>query len=82
MRIAGGPLPRFEGINGAPNSVPGAGQVPLQPQVSGGPIRVPPLAPEKANQYAALFEESGAQDGLLSGNLCKSILSGLVLIPL
>ncbi|MCJ1244254.1 hypothetical protein MMC30_001452 [Trapelia coarctata] len=69
----GGPLPRFEGINGSPNPAPGAGQVPLQPQVSGGPIRVPPLAPEKANQYAALFEESGAQDGLLSGATAKQI---------
>ena len=35
--------------------------------MSGGPIRVPPLPAEKANQYAALFEESGAQNGLLAG---------------
>lgn len=40
---------------------------PLQPQQSGGPIRVPPLATEKVTQYSLLFEESGAQNGMLSG---------------
>lgn len=59
---AGGPLPRFEGIN-VYNNAP----VPLQPQASGGPIRVPPLAPDRASQYAALFESSGAQNGALPG---------------
>jgi epidermal growth factor receptor substrate 15 len=66
---AGGPLPRIEGINaGLPNS-PIAAQATggLQAQGTGGPIRVPPLAPEKANQYAALFQQSGAQNGTLSG---------------
>ena len=33
---------------------------------------MPPLAPDKAAQYAALFEESGAQNGLLHG---KPIIS-------
>ena len=64
---AGGPLPRFEGfpVPSIPpsNAIPG----PIQPQVSGGPIRVPPLVPDKVVQYSALFEESGAQNGLLSG---------------
>ena len=61
-----GPLPRFEGINStAPVAAPGT--APLQPQGSGGPVRVPPLMPDKANRYAALFEESGAQNGLLPG---------------
>ena len=46
-----------------PNAIP----VPIQPQASGGPIRVPPLVPEKVAQYSGLFEESGAQNGLLSG---------------
>lgn len=62
LQAAGGPLPTFAGI-----SIPQASQPPIQPQNSGGAIRVPPLSPEKANQYAALFEQSGAQDGSLSG---------------
>lgn len=32
-----------------------------------GPIRVPPLAPAKAAEYAGLFEKSGAVNGVLSG---------------
>ncbi|MCJ1314216.1 hypothetical protein MMC25_007896 [Agyrium rufum] len=72
----GGPLPRFEGINmPSSNPPPPASPTtqPLQAQSSGGPIRVPPLQPDKANQYAQLFEESGAQDGLLSGVSAKQI---------
>jgi len=46
----------------------------LQPQGSGsGPIRVPPLTPDKAAQYAALFEKSGAQNGVLPGEQAKQI---------
>lgn len=73
LHIAGGPLPKFDGINGpanAPLSVPPA---PLQPQISGGAIRVPPLAPDKVNQYTSLFENSGAQNGLLSGELAPAM---------
>jgi epidermal growth factor receptor substrate 15 len=33
-----------------------------------GPIRVPPLLPAKAAEYAGLFEKSGAINGILSGN--------------
>ncbi|MCJ1432134.1 hypothetical protein MMC27_001490 [Xylographa pallens] len=69
----GGPLPKFEGINGTPSPAPAATLGPLQPQSSGGPIRVPPLAPDKANQYAGLFEEAGAQNGLLFGGTAKQI---------
>jgi epidermal growth factor receptor substrate 15 len=32
-----------------------------------GPIRVPPLVPAKAAEYAGLFEKSGAVNGVLSG---------------
>ena len=65
--VAGGPLPRFEGINGSSNTSSNTQPGPLQSQNSGGPIRVPPLAADKINQYAALFDESGAQNGLLAG---------------
>ncbi|GAB7366027.1 hypothetical protein MBLNU230_g7350t1 [Neophaeotheca triangularis] len=78
------PIPKFEGLQ-----IPGANdrQTPaaasptgngfpanaLQPQHSGGPIRVPPLDPQKASQYSGLFERSGAQNGVLDGATAKSI---------
>lgn len=68
--IAGGPLPKFDGITaptGPPQAQAQAQAQPLQAQNS-GPIRVPPLTPDKVAQYSSLFEESGAQDGMLSGN--------------
>ena len=65
--LAGGPLPRFEGIPGLSYPPPNATPSTLQPQTSGGPIRVPPLTLDKVAQYSALFDESGAQNGLLSG---------------
>ncbi|KAL2349903.1 hypothetical protein BJ546DRAFT_564913 [Cryomyces antarcticus] len=70
-----GPLPKFESLNlptGAPAPVappPAA----LQPQASGGPIRVPPLTPDKVAEYSALFEKSGAQNGILPGETAKQI---------
>jgi epidermal growth factor receptor substrate 15 len=70
-----GPLPRFDG--GFPGTVapppPGPPPGALQPQVSGGPIRVPPLTPDKVNQYATLFDKSGAQNGVLPGEQAKQI---------
>ncbi|KAF2767515.1 hypothetical protein EJ03DRAFT_147005 [Teratosphaeria nubilosa] len=75
------PIPKFEGLQ-----IPGANVVPvsptaggfpanaLQPQLSGqGPIRVPPLDAQKAQQYSGLFERSGAQGGMLDGVTAKSI---------
>ncbi|KAI4260776.1 MAG: hypothetical protein L6R42_003904 [Xanthoria sp. 1 TBL-2021] len=68
----GGPLPRFDGIP-LPTAPQGnAGPQPLQPQNS-GPIRVPPLTQEKVAQFSSLFEESGAQGGVLSGDVAKQI---------
>lgn len=65
--IAGGPLPKFDGIT----ALPGPAQVPVQAQPlqaqNSGPIRVPPLTPDKVGQYSSLFEESGAHNGILSG---------------
>ena len=76
----GGPLPKFDGIAApsTPSSPSGNFAGPLRPQNSGGgaaagPIRVPPLTPEKVNQYSSLFEESGAQNGMLSGDTAKQI---------
>ncbi len=46
----------------------------IQPQLSGnGPIRVPPLVPAKASEYAGLFEKSGAVNGVLSGNTSSNL---------
>ncbi|KAJ9641942.1 hypothetical protein H2199_005157 [Coniosporium tulheliwenetii] len=71
---AAGPLPKFEGLNVPPStpvpSLPG----PIQPQLSGGgPIRVPPLTPDKVAEYSALFGRLGAQNGVLSGETAKNI---------
>ncbi|KAF2491655.1 hypothetical protein BU16DRAFT_125050 [Lophium mytilinum] len=72
-----GPLPKFDGLTlpTLPNP-PAAFPAPpagIQPQMSGGPIRVPPLPPVKAAEYAALFEQSGAQGGILPGETAKNI---------
>ncbi|KAF4537261.1 UBS TS-N domain-containing protein [Lasiodiplodia theobromae] len=63
-----GPLPKFDNSPPSGPAAPG----PIQPQMS-GPIRVPPLAPERAAQYAALFEKSGAVNGVLPGETAKNI---------
>ncbi|KAI9823705.1 MAG: hypothetical protein M1819_001149 [Sarea resinae] len=69
-----GPLPKFEGLNINPTvPTPGPPAPGLQAQSSGGPIRVPPLTPEKVHEYASLFEKSGAQNGVLSGETAKQI---------
>lgn len=72
----GGPLPKFDGITPSAGPPPQpqvqAQAQPLQAQNS-GPIRVPPLTPDKVAQYSSLFEESGAQNGMLSGETAKQI---------
>ncbi|KAI9684669.1 MAG: hypothetical protein M1829_000043 [Trizodia sp. TS-e1964] len=63
-----GPLPKFDGLTGIANAPS------LQPQSSGGtPIRVPPLTPDKVAEYTALFDRSGAQNGVLPGDQAKQI---------
>ena len=42
-----------------------------------GPIRVPPLVPAKAAEYAGLFEKSGAVNGVLSGMSFDYLLAHL-----
>ncbi|CAL3967041.1 unnamed protein product [Diplocarpon coronariae] len=79
LALRPGPLPKFDGGSApgvSPTIQPPPGPPPsvIQPQGSGsGPIRVPPLAPDKAAQYAQLFEKSGAQNGVLPGEQAKSI---------
>ena len=79
LALRPGPLPKFEtgsapGMSPTIQPPPGPPPSALQPQSSGsGPIRVPPLTPDKAGQYAALFEKSGAQNGVLPGEQAKQI---------
>nr|POF17765.1 putative calcium-binding protein [Quercus suber] len=83
MAFKPAPIPRFEGLQipgtqaGTAVTTPTVGGFPsavLQPQLSGqGPIRVPPLDPQKVQQYSDLFERSGVQSGLLDGATAKSI---------
>ncbi|KAI0484223.1 hypothetical protein GGR56DRAFT_612853 [Xylariaceae sp. FL0804] len=80
-----GPLPRFEGISvnaAAPALAPAPVPSPaLQQQTTGGgPIRIPPLTPEKVSQYSMLFEKQNLQNGsMLPGDQAKNIFekSGL-----
>ncbi|KAL2759528.1 hypothetical protein ACRALDRAFT_2038384 [Sodiomyces alcalophilus JCM 7366] len=76
-----GPLPHFDGFQVAGLASPQAPPTAtLQPQGSGGPVRIPPLTPDKVNQYAALFERQNLRpDGLLAGDQAKQIFekSGL-----
>ncbi|KAL2166828.1 hypothetical protein VTG60DRAFT_2104 [Thermothelomyces hinnuleus] len=76
-----GPLPKFEGITTTPAPPPPPPPA-LQAQGTGapGPIRIPPLTPEKVAQYASLFERQNLQNGnMLPGEAAKQIFekSGL-----
>lgn len=69
MNNPAGPLPKFDGITTAANvPPPQAPPATLQPQAS-GPIRVPPLSPEKVSEYTSIFENAGSRDGILPGNI-------------
>lgn len=69
MITAAGPLPKFDGFTTAPNVPPQHGPpAAIQPQAS-GPIRVPPLSPEKVSEYTSIFENAGSRDGILPGNV-------------
>lgn len=79
LALRHGPLPRFDNVNipgVVPKNKPPFGLSPnsLEPQATGsGLIRLPPLTPDKAAQYAALFEKSGAYGGILPGEQAKQI---------
>ncbi|KAH8900865.1 hypothetical protein GQ53DRAFT_740707 [Thozetella sp. PMI_491] len=69
-----GPLPRFDGINPPAAAAPTPPPAALQAQgTGGGPIRIPPLTPEKVNQYASFFERQTLQGDKLSGEQAKQI---------
>ncbi|KAI1173043.1 hypothetical protein F4777DRAFT_478481 [Nemania sp. FL0916] len=78
LALQQGSLPKFDGINIAPPPAPAPAPAPapspLQQQSSGsGPIRIPPLTPEKVSQYAAIFENQSLQNGILPGGPAKTI---------
>ena len=68
-------MPQFDGLStrAAPlrsqSTRPQTGSA----QSSPGPVRVPPLTPDKLAEYTSLFEKSGAENGLLSGSVAKQI---------
>ncbi|KAL2261953.1 hypothetical protein VTK26DRAFT_2910 [Humicola hyalothermophila] len=81
LALQQGPLPKFEGFTPTPPPPPPPPPA-LQAQGTGahGPIRIPPLTPEKVAQYAALFERQNLQNGnMLPGEAAKQIFekSGL-----
>ncbi len=84
-----GPVPKFDGFTPTPAPPPPPPQQQqqqaLQAQGTGapggaGPIRIPPLTPEKVSQYSGLFERQNLQNGnMLPGEAAKQIFekSGL-----
>ncbi|KAI5787244.1 hypothetical protein EDC01DRAFT_749957 [Geopyxis carbonaria] len=76
-----GPIPRFEGVHIAypPPPPPPVTSSPPLPALSNqqtgpaGMIRVPPLTPPDLEKFSALFEKSGASDGILQGGLAREI---------
>ncbi|CCC13994.1 unnamed protein product [Sordaria macrospora k-hell] len=89
LALSQGPIPRFDGFTPTPAPVPVPGPGPqspavpaamVSPQATGsGPIRIPPLTPEKVSQYSALFERQPLQGNMLPGEQAKQIFekSGL-----
>jgi epidermal growth factor receptor substrate 15 len=78
MEIAA-PLPKFDGINMPVPAATTTFQTPIPAQNS-GPIRVPPLAPDRVAEYARLFERAGAQNGLLQGVYMKRIFQATLIL--
>ncbi len=76
-----GPIPKFDGFTPSPAPPPPPPSA-LQAQGTGapGPIRIPPLTPEKVAQYSGLFERQTLLNGnMLPGEAAKQIFekSGL-----
>ncbi|KAK4186226.1 hypothetical protein QBC35DRAFT_554421 [Podospora australis] len=85
LALQQGPIPRFDGFTPTPAPIPPPPPpAQLGAQTTGGsapgPIRIPPLTPDKVAQYAGLFERQPLQNGsMLPGDAAKSIFekSGL-----
>ncbi|PKS11974.1 hypothetical protein jhhlp_001270 [Lomentospora prolificans] len=69
-----GPLPHFDGV-AIPTPASPPPPASIQPQGTGtGPVRIPPLIPDKAAQYASIFERQPLIAGnLLPGDQAKQI---------
>ncbi|KAF2667098.1 hypothetical protein BT63DRAFT_442100 [Microthyrium microscopicum] len=79
IALSPGPLPKFDGINMQPT---GGASFPPPAAITSqhsGPIRVPPLTPDRIQEYMRLFDRAGAQNGLLPGDIARTSfeLSGL-----
>ncbi|KAH6622668.1 hypothetical protein F5144DRAFT_336116 [Chaetomium tenue] len=75
-----GPVPKFDGITTTPAPSPPPPAIQSQATGAPGPIRIPPLTPEKVTQYSGLFERQSLQNGsMLPGEAAKQIFekSGL-----
>jgi len=72
-----GPFPKFGGGLGTELTIQPSAVHPLgalQPLASGSSsTKAPPLTSDRINQYAALFEKSGAQSGILPSEQAKQI---------
>ncbi|KAL5596526.1 uncharacterized protein BROUX77_007210 [Berkeleyomyces rouxiae] len=92
LALQPGPIPRFDGISTAAGPGPAAASspmiappppvaAPLQAQhtATGGPVRIPPLTPDKVAQFGALYEAQPLQAGFLLGDQARQIFekSGL-----
>ncbi|KAJ5115265.1 hypothetical protein NUU61_001024 [Penicillium alfredii] len=73
LALQPGPLPRFDGIAvDTTANLPDSGTT-SPPPGAGPPIRVPPLQPDDAHKFTALFEKSDVVNGVLSGEAAKQI---------
>ncbi|KAL2131210.1 hypothetical protein VTI74DRAFT_5413 [Chaetomium olivicolor] len=80
LALQPGPLPKFDGFTPTPAPPPPPPALQAQGTGAPGPIRIPPLTPEKVAQYSSLFERQTLQNGnMLPGEAAKQIFekSGL-----
>lgn len=80
LALQPGPVPKFDGITTTPAPPPPPPTLQAQGTGAPGPIRIPPLTPDKVAQYAGLFERQTLQNGnMLPGEAAKQIFekSGL-----
>ncbi|EPS29628.1 hypothetical protein PDE_04578 [Penicillium oxalicum 114-2] len=73
LALQPGPIPRFDGIVVDNTPVPPESGTASPPPGAGPPVRVPPLQPEDAHKFLALFEKSDTSNGMISGDIAKQI---------